>query len=45
MIGETPYTLDEIKHGMIRGNQPKPGNFMGILKNNDEKTQILPNVS
>ena len=39
------YTLDEIKHGMLRGNKPRPGYFMRVMYQQDERTQFLPTVS
>ena len=37
-IAGEDYTLDDIKHGMLRGNQPKPGNYMRVLGQQDPKT-------
>jgi len=44
-IAGEDYTIDEIKHGMLRGNAPKVGHIMRVLSSNDEKTKILPPVS
>jgi len=44
-IAGEDYTIDDIKHGMLRGNQTKPGHLMRILSKSDNKTQILPQVS
>ena len=44
-IAGRDYTVDDIKHGMLRGNQCKPGHMMRILSQNDAKTSILPAVS
>ena len=41
-IGGTSYTLDDIKHGMLRGNKCKPGHMMRVLSTSDPKTNILP---
>ena len=37
-ISGANYSLDDIKHGMLRGNKPRPGHFMRILYQQDEKT-------
>ena len=39
------FNLDDIKQGMLRGNQRKPGSFFRTINVNDPKTQILSNVS
>lgn len=39
------YTLDDIKHGMLRGNTAKPGHMLRVLSSSDPKTRILPHVS
>ena len=39
------YTIDDIKHGMLRGNHAKPGHFMRVLSTSDLKTRVLPRVS
>ena len=44
-IASEDYTLDDIKHGMLRGNRPKPGHYMKTLSANDPKTRIMPQVS
>lgn len=36
------YTIDDIKHGMLRGNAAKPGHLMRVLSQSDPKTRILP---
>lgn len=41
-IGGQDYTLDDIKHGMLRGNTAKPGHMMRVLSSRDPKTQVLP---
>ena len=43
-IGGTNFTLDQIKHGMIRLNKKKPGSWSSVLKNEDPKRQILKNA-
>lgn len=44
-ISGEDYTLDDIKHGMLRGNTAKPGHMMRVLSSGDPKTQVLPHVS
>ena len=41
-IAGEDYTLDDIKHGMLRGNTAKPGHIMRVLNTSDPKTEILP---
>ena len=36
-IGGVNYTLDEIKHGMLRGNKRKVGYLQRTLSSNDPK--------
>ena len=43
-IAGISYTLDDIKHGMLRGNKCKPGHMMRILSTSDQKTQIIPRL-
>jgi len=40
-IGGSNFTLDEIKHGLLRNNQKSPFNYMRSLGQNDEKTSLL----
>lgn len=35
------YTLEEIKHGVLRGNRKKPGAIMRTLSRNDDRV-LLP---
>ena len=44
-IAGEEYTIDDIKHGMLRGNHAKPGHIMRVLSQSDAKTRILPRVS
>jgi hypothetical protein len=44
-IAGEDYTIDDIKHGMLRGNAPKVGHIMRVLSANDPKTKTLPTVS
>lgn len=44
-IGGHNYDLDDIKQGMFRGNQRKPGSLLRQLSANDEKCKFLPTVS
>jgi hypothetical protein len=43
-IGGTNFTLDQIKHGMIRLNKKKPGSWSVVLNNEDPKRKILGNA-
>jgi hypothetical protein len=43
-IGGEDFTLDEIKHGMIRRNKKKPGDWNPILQPENSKLQILSNA-
>lgn len=38
------YTLDQIKHGILRGNKKKPGNCLSTLSYSDPKTLLLSNT-
>jgi hypothetical protein len=40
-IAGSNYTLDEIKHGMLRYNQNKPGSWSPTLNATDPKCQHL----
>lgn len=44
-IAGEDYTLDDIKHGMLRRNQAKPGHMWRVLSSGDKKTECLPTVS
>ena len=44
-IAGDDYTIDDIKHGMLRGNYAKPGHIMRVLSQSDAKTRVLPRVS
>lgn len=44
-IGGSTYTLDDIKHGMLRGNKRKPGHLQRVLSGTDPKLSLLPVVS
>jgi hypothetical protein len=35
LIGGMQFTIDEIKHGVLRGNKKCPGSFMRVLGGND----------
>mmetsp|Transcript_17793 Transcript_17793/g.15703 ORF Transcript_17793/g.15703 Transcript_17793/m.15703 type:complete len:88 (+) Transcript_17793:362-625(+) len=41
-IGGYNYTLDELKHGVIRGNRKKPGALLRTLNKNDPRSQFIP---
>jgi len=40
-IGEHQYKLNEVKHGVIRGNRKKPGAILRTLNANDPKAQYI----
>ena len=44
-IAGEDYTLDDIKHGMLRRNQAKSGHIWRVLSPGDKKTELLPTVS
>jgi hypothetical protein len=37
------YTLEDIKHGMLRNNKKRQGDYSELLKNGDPKMLILGN--
>lgn len=39
------YTLDELKHGVLRGNRKKPGAILKLLKSNDPKAEFVSEES
>lgn len=38
------YTLDQIKHGMLRGNKKRPGSCLSTLSYSDPKTLLLSSI-
>jgi hypothetical protein len=42
MISEMNFTLDEVKHGVLRGNRKKPGAILRTLKTNDNRCRFIP---
>ena len=44
-IGGYEYTLDELKHGLLRGNKKKPGSFFRTLGKRDERSLVLDGLS
>lgn len=42
-IGGLTFTLDELKHGLLRGNQKPPGSFFRLLNDNDARASLLNN--
>lgn len=44
-IGGYDFTLDELKHGLLRGNKKKPGSFFRTLGKRDERALILDGLS
>jgi hypothetical protein len=44
-IGGYNFTLDELKHGLLRGNKKPPHSFFKILSDTDEKCLLLDKLS
>jgi serine/threonine protein kinase len=42
LIGGHNYTIDELKHGVLRGNRKKPGAILKTLNSNDPRAQFIP---
>ena len=40
-IGHHNYTLEEIKHGLLRGNSKPPNFYMRVMGSSDERLDIL----
>lgn len=38
------FNLEELKHGILRGNKKAPNAYMRTLGNNDPRTKILKDV-
>lgn len=36
------FTLEDIKHGLLRSNKPKPGSFFKHVKTSDQRLYFLP---
>ena len=43
-IGGLDFSLDEIKHGILRGNRKPPSAYMRTLNANDPKALLVRNV-
>jgi hypothetical protein len=41
-IGAHPYSLDDIEHGLLRGNAPKQGRSRPPMERNDPRLQYMP---
>jgi len=41
-IAGDDFTLDEIKHGILRGNKRQPGHMLRTLSKRDAKCQLVP---
>ena len=44
-IGGYTFTLEEVKHSLLRGNKCPPNSFFRILSDTDERTQLLDKLS
>lgn len=44
-IGGYNFTIDELKHGLLRGNQKKPGAFFRTLSGGDDRTKLLDGMT
>lgn len=40
-IGGYNFTLEELKHGLLRGNKKPPKSFFKILSDNEDRAQML----
>jgi hypothetical protein len=38
------FSLEDIKHGLLRNNKKAPVNYMKTLSSNDDRLNILKNV-
>ena len=43
-IGGYNFTLDELKHGLLRGNKKKPTSFFRTLSSSDDRSRLLDGV-
>jgi hypothetical protein len=41
-IGAHPYSLDDIEHGLLRGNVPKQGRWRTPMKRDDPRLEYMP---
>jgi hypothetical protein len=41
-VGAHPYSLDEIEHGLLRGNAPKPGGSRAPMARGDPRLEYMP---
>ena len=41
-VGAHPYSLDDIEHGLLRGNVPKPGSRRPPMKPDDPRLEYMP---
>ena len=44
-LGQFQFSLDEIKHGLLRGNQKSPFNYTRSLGVNDERLSLIDDSS
>jgi hypothetical protein len=44
-IGGYNFTLEELKHGVLRANNKPNGSFFKIMSDNDERAQLLDKLS
>lgn len=41
LVGGHSFTIDEMKHGVLRGNRKKPGAILRVLNNNDLRARYI----
>ena len=41
-VGAHQYSLDEIEHGLLRGNAPKPGSKRAPMERGDPRLEYMP---
>ena len=44
-IGGYTFTLEELKHSLLRGNKKPPFSFFRLMKDNDERANLLDKLS
>ncbi|CAI2385436.1 unnamed protein product [Moneuplotes crassus] len=44
-IGGMNFTLEELKHGLLRGNSKPPGSFFRLLNASDTRTTLLTSIT
>jgi hypothetical protein len=44
-LGGLNFSLEEIKHGVLRSNKKPPGGFFKFFKSGEDRNKILPSVN